>query len=47
MFSADLGSKVSYKGQNISLNYNYSKYTAHSQGFTQISHNNEVQILFI
>ena len=43
MFSADLGSKVSYKGQNISLNYNYSKYTAHSQGFTQISHNNEVQ----
>ena len=43
MFSADLGSKISYKGHNYSFNYNYSKYTAHSQGFTQISHNNEVQ----
>ena len=43
MFSADLGSKVSYKGSNFSFNYNYSKYTAHSQGFTQILHNNQVQ----
>tara|TARA_X000001036_G_scaffold317649_1_gene296061 strand:- start:2563 stop:5520 length:2958 start_codon:yes stop_codon:yes gene_type:complete len=43
MFSADLGSKVSFKGNNFTFNYNYSKYTAHSQGFTQISHNNEVQ----
>ena len=43
MFSADLGSKVSFKGSNFTFNYNYSKYTAHSQGFTQILHNNEVQ----
>ena len=43
MFSSDLGSKMSYKGHNYSFNYNYSKYTAHSQGFTQILHNDEVQ----
>jgi len=43
MFSADLGAKMFYKGHNFTYNYNYSKYTAHSFGLTQILHNNEVQ----
>ena len=43
MFSADLGSKMSYKGHNYTFNYNYSKYTAHSMGLTQILHSDEVQ----
>ena len=46
MFSADLGIKKSYKGHNISLNYNYSKYTAHSLGYTKLMHNGELESFY-
>ena len=46
MFSADLGVRQSYKGHNISFNYNYSKYTAHSLGYTKLMHNGVLESFY-
>ena len=39
MFSADIGSKIALKSNKFTINYNYSKYTAHSIGYTRLYHN--------
>ena len=43
MFSADIGSKIALKANKFTMNYNYSKYSVHSIGYTRLYHNNELQ----
>ncbi len=38
MFSSDIGSRIAFKANKFTVNYNYSKYTAHAIGYTRIEH---------
>ena len=38
MFSSDIGSRIAFKANKFTFNYNYSKYTAHAIGYTRLDH---------